>query len=189
MLCEHCKKRESTVHLTEITDGVVQEVNLCEKCAEEKGVTIKPFSVSDFLSALATAHSAGKGEPAAEKVCPACGISFAEFQGSGRLGCPEDYTAFREQILPLIERIHDATQHTGKAPACPGGADAIECQRRQIQADLRGAVEHEEYERAAELRDALKELDTLGESDADAPADEAGEANEQKKAGESHDPE
>ena len=162
MICEHCQKREATVHLTEITDGKVQEINLCEKCAEEKGVTIKPFSISDFLSALASAHSVGKGKGAPEQACPACGISFAEFQSSGRLGCPEDYTAFREQILPLIERIHDATQHTGKAPACPGGADAFECRRRQLQADLRRAIEHEEYERAAELRDELKELDAAG---------------------------
>lgn len=157
MLCEHCQKREATVHLTEINDGKVQEVNLCEKCAEEKGVTIKPFSISDFLSALASAHGTAKG--AADKKCPACGIGFAEFQGSGRFGCPEDYTAFREEILPLIERIHDATQHVGKAPACTAGTDAAECRRRQLQADLRRAVESEAYERAAELRDALRQLE------------------------------
>lgn len=166
MICESCHQNLATVHLTEIVQKYKKETHLCEECARTKGVPYKThFSVKEFLSGLggkkeaeapvlASPVSSELGEP-----CPSCGLTFEEFRKSGRLGCHNDYEHFRRGLLPLLEKIHGAVQHTGRIPARVG--DRVERQRliAALQRDLSQAVEREEYERAAELRDKIRALE------------------------------
>lgn len=172
MMCEHCKKRQATIHLTEIVNDSKKEVHLCENCAEKQGVIKQQMSVADFLAGLA-----GSGAAARQKLpdlrCPQCGISLSDFQSVGRFGCAEDYAAFRERIMPLIEKIHDATQHVGKTPSRAGRGVQREKRLRHLQAELRRAVEREQYEDAARLRDEIRKLE-----------EEPGTAEGGKEAGE-----
>ena len=166
--CSECAK-PAVFHVTEIEDGPPQEVHFCEEHfhAYMKGE-------NDFAAEPAGSASAPKGEAAKTKAalkqvggagkasdvrCQECGISFAEFREKGRFGCPGDYAVFREQLLPLIENIHDATAHTGKIPAgAGGGADSRQHRLLRLRKDLAAAVEDEQYEEAARLRDAIGSL-------------------------------
>ena len=187
MVCESCHQNLATVHLTEIVQKQKKELHLCEECARGKGDVIKGnFTVQDFLAGLqdsskkkASGSKEGEKDKAktakpAEKVkppveiapCPACGLSFPEFKASGRLGCHSDYEHFKKELLPLLEKIHGATQHTGRVPSRVG--EKLESQKvlAALRRDLNLAIQREEYERAAELRDKIKSLETKTSSDA-----------------------
>jgi protein arginine kinase activator len=158
-MCENCKKHQATIHLTEIINNTKKEIHLCEHCAEKQGVVKQQMSIADFLAGLAS----GSGPAAKHKLpdvrCPGCGMSLAEFQSGGRFGCADDYTVFRDRLMPLIEKIHDSTQHVGKVPARAGSNVQREKELRQLQAELKRAVDREEYEKAAELRDQIRKLE------------------------------
>jgi protein-arginine kinase activator protein McsA len=122
------------------------------------GGTSDPKKKAEKKAASETAAPpAPKPEPVAP--CPACGLTFADFRASGRLGCHQDYEHFKKQLLPLLEKIHGATQHTGKIPLRLG--QRVEKQKvlTALRKDLNAAIQREEYERAAELRDKIKVLE------------------------------
>lgn len=170
MTCESCHKNVATVHLTEIVQKQKRELHLCEECARGKTDFSKGFSVSEFLGSLAIPQKKEPGKKASEKrkeevlpPCPSCGLTFADFRASGRLGCPNDYDHWKKSLLPLLEKIHGATQHTGKLPARLGpNVEEKDKVLATLRRDLSLAVQREEYERAAELRDKIK---TLGASE------------------------
>ena len=164
MLCQMCNKAQATIHLTEIVNNQKKEVHLCEKCAEKQGVVKTQMSIADFLAGLASGGKTKAKEQLPDIRCPSCGMSLSEFQSGGRFGCASDYGAFRERIMPLIEKIHDATQHVGKMPARTDREVAREKSLCQLQAELKRAVDREEYEEAAGIRDRIRELEDAGKA-------------------------
>ncbi|HVY61553.1 MAG TPA: UvrB/UvrC motif-containing protein [Planctomycetota bacterium] len=178
MKCEACDKAQATVHLTEIVNKKKRELHLCEECAREKGVSVKAVFSAD-LAEKPHAKAAGAGEVtgAIEKAqpsalqrvddlastsCPVCGLTFAEFRASGRLGCANDYMAFKKGLVPLLEKIHGSVEHRGKVPAHVG--ERIERQRKvaELRQKLNAAIQKEEYEVAASLRDEIYKLEDKG---------------------------
>ncbi len=162
MNCDNCSSKPAKFHITEIVnENEKVERHLCEGCAEKLGYAVKPhFSISELLAGLASGE-AGSGEGAAPDVkCSSCGITFAEFQSAGRFGCPGDYDAFKEHILPRLERYHDAVQHVGKAPKDADLSMQRAAQLRGLRARLREAVSQEDYEGAAGIRDEIKSSET-----------------------------
>jgi protein arginine kinase activator len=111
------------------------------------------------ISQLAKAARGRETTELDKQTCPVCGISFLEFRNAGRLGCPNDYEAFRDEIIPLLENIHGETQHTGKSPkrAPPDQRRHLELIR--LKHALRQAVSTESYEEAARLRDQIRQLE------------------------------
>lgn len=161
-LCEHCKKAQATFHLTNITrEGEKIERHLCERCAVEEGLVQvhKPnFNAEILENFIAAAKSASSAD--LDLVCEECGISYVEFRNQGLLGCPKDYDAFKEVLLPLIERAHDGeTHHIGKSPASLGATRTTQQEIRRLKRQLDEAVTAEDYERAAELRDRISALE------------------------------
>ena len=156
--CDKCNK-PATIHITEISDGQKIEKHLCEDCAAAEKITIKTgLPISQLLEDLV--FQSGEGEANASLVCDVCGLSFAEFRSQGVLGCPNDYEAFRTGLEPLLAQAHEgADQHIGKVPhrAEPGQAKHTAVLR--LRAELRRAIADEDYERAARLRDQIKELE------------------------------
>ncbi|HOB73244.1 MAG TPA: UvrB/UvrC motif-containing protein [Phycisphaerae bacterium] len=158
MLCQHCKKQTATVHLTDLIKGEKRERHLCETCAAQEGVIVKQhLSVPDLLNSFLMSQS-GVQELARLR-CPDCGMTFVEFRSQGLLGCPNDYEVFGDALGSVIERAQEGkTHHTGKGPGRPIVTNSIERERLSLQRELREAVESEDYERAAQLRDRLAEL-------------------------------
>jgi len=164
MLCQRCKKENATVHLTEIVHNEKHERHLCEACAREEGIAIKAnVNLQDILGGMVQAHEdAGR---AAHLACPDCGLTYAEFRTQGRLGCPHDYEVFAEPLQELLERVHGAVEHTGKWPSRAAGGNLTD-QRElmQLRRQLQEAVDREQYEEAARLRDLIKAKETAGET-------------------------
>ncbi|HET9952418.1 MAG TPA: UvrB/UvrC motif-containing protein, partial [Candidatus Eisenbacteria bacterium] len=94
--------------------------------------------------------------------CPRCSLVYSEFKESGRLGCSECYTTFRAQLRPLLRRIHGSTKHVGKAPARDSARVALRREIQRLHEDLQRAIEREEFETAASLRDRIRAIETQG---------------------------
>jgi len=166
MLCDVCKKQEATVHFTEIINGKVTKHHLCEKCAKKLGLDWESpfapshFSLADLLSGfidLPTSPEIGRKLKAPLK-CPNCGATYKDFKETGRLGCSECYTTFSAELLPLLQRLHGATQHVGKIPSTYIMDKTSQKILSKLQKELERAVAKEEYEKAAVLRDKIKKL-------------------------------
>ena len=157
MKCQSCNKRDAIVHLTEIKNGAKQEMHLCEHCAQEKGLPGKGhFTISELLAGITSSAQTAKVKKGREVHCPACGISLSQFQASGRFGCAECYATFRDDILPLVEKIHDHTQHTGKVPRHATREVSLQQEIRVQQNELQRAIKREDYEVAARVRDKIQ---------------------------------
>lgn len=161
MLCDICGKNEATVHLTEIVNDKVKKLHLCEECAKEKGSEMEEhFGLSDLLAGLADLGGSALEPEIGESVkCPACGFTYHDFKKVGRLGCGECYEAFKKQLAPLLKRIHSADRHIGKVPLSVGKTVRDTRTLQELKVRMEKAIQFEEFEEAARLRDQIKELE------------------------------
>lgn len=162
-LCERCKKAQATFHLTNIDrSGSKVERHLCDKCAAEEGLlqSAKPTVDLNEILENFVASSKSQSSELSELICDACGLSYVEFRNQGLLGCAKDYEVFKEPITRLLERTHDgATHHCGKAPASSADTYKPHHDLQRLRRKLDEAVAAEDYERAAELRDQIRQLE------------------------------
>ncbi len=166
MKCQYCEK-PATFHITELTEPTGPQVmHLCEEHARTFLQKDSSSPTATIAGALAKQLQLGqtKQELAEldQKECPVCGISFFEFRNSGRLGCPYDYTHFEADLKPLLINIHDATQHKGKHPQRAAATADSQAKLIQMRREMEEAVEREDYERASEIRDELRKIETQG---------------------------
>ncbi|HEY3226360.1 MAG TPA: UvrB/UvrC motif-containing protein [Planctomycetota bacterium] len=160
MICGKCSKNHATVHVTEVVNGVKKEAHLCEECARAAGGKFT-FSITDILANLIEPpKGAGKAAEAAAPRCPECGISYTQFKEKARLGCPNDYEIFKAGLLPLLEKVHGSTQHAGKTPHTVESVIRKETELVRLKRELDGVVKTEDFEKAAELRDRIRTLET-----------------------------
>lgn len=173
MLCQDCKKRPATYHVTKVVNGEKTEMHLCEVCAKERGdlgITFEAPTIHQLLAGLlnfggqASEAVEGGSPPTQEPVCRGCGLTYAEFARTGKLGCGRCYDEFETQLEPLIRRIHGAPQHTGKAPARLGKRIRARRELAGLRAELQVAIQQERFERAAELRDRIRQLERNAEA-------------------------
>jgi protein arginine kinase activator len=166
--CTVCKKALATIHILELEDGeVVQQKNLCGSCAENSGevqpktttMKITTQALEDLIGSL---KGEGAGGPEVGPSCPGCSMTMAEFRTRGRLGCPRCYETFHKSLLPLLERVHDATSHRGRFPTQTPGQQSQPNTMQRLRNRLDEAVKAEDYERAANLRDEIQRLEQQG---------------------------
>ena len=160
MLCDICGKKEATVHLTEIVDGEMTKMHLCEECARKKGSEMEEhFGLGDLLAGLADLDVKLQPRTEAAIKCPNCGLTYQDFKKTGRLGCGQCYSSFEKFLAPLLKRIHGSAQHSGKTPLkTPRLVKAMD-QLQQLRAGMQRAIEMEEFEEAAKIRDKIRELE------------------------------
>src|SRR5512134_742395 len=145
MHCDVCKHNQATVFLTEIVDGKMKKVNLCESCSIEKGVTDPTaFALADKLFGKGIAQEIEQG--ASVESCPVCGFTQTDFKKTGRLGCAHCYETFEVGLDTLLKAMHKGLMHTGKIPTRLYRNLQIDNQRKNLQRDLQKAVEEERYE-------------------------------------------
>jgi len=171
MLCDACGERPATVHYKRIVNGKTTELHLCEECAREQGdfgftFEVEPkFSINQLLAGLLSGSLPQGGTTRAARSvarCDACGLSYQEFAKSGKLGCDHCYEKFGPQLQPLFRRLHGHAAHTGKVPGRLGSRAAVRRDVGELRQELEQAVAEERYERAAELRDQILELEQKG---------------------------
>lgn len=156
--CSRCSK-PATLHITDIRDNVVQELHLCEGCAQDylsNPLAASPDPDQDVISEQLSDLAAGELDQLDRLNCPHCGISFREFRSQGRLGCPQDYEVFADELDQLLENIHGETLHTGKRPQRAPGTSGRQFELIRLRRQLQEAVTEEDYESAARLRDEIR---------------------------------
>jgi protein arginine kinase activator len=156
--CQRCNK-EATVFITEIEGGKKVEKHLCAQCASAEGVTVKTqMPIAQLLEEFVLQSAANK--ELSDLRCDICGLTFAEFRHNGLMGCPNDYEAFSKYLIPLVERAHaGGSFHAGKVPRGVEENQRVAGELLRLRGQLKEAVAHEEYERAVQLRDRIKQLE------------------------------
>ncbi|VGO18460.1 UvrB/UvrC motif-containing protein [Pontiella sulfatireligans] len=159
MICEYCKEAEATIHLTQVIDGAVKKLNLCQICAQKNGIDLNsPISITDVLLGLGQPGAKASDMSEFDLCCNRCQMTRAEFKKRARLGCPECYNAFMGELSALTLAMHHSRQHVGKIPARQGNEARITAQAAALQKDIETAIAKEEYEVAASLRDKIRAL-------------------------------
>jgi len=161
MVCDICGNNQATVHLTEIIDEKMTELHLCEECAQKKGAQMEShFGLADLLAGLADLGGQFTKTKKETKIkCPRCGLTYEDFKKVGRLGCGECYSAFKEALMPLLKRIHGSTQHYGKSPKKVTRLVKAKTDMQDLKTRLQKAIQLEEFEEAAKLRDKIRETE------------------------------
>ncbi|MCC6740368.1 MAG: UvrB/UvrC motif-containing protein [Planctomycetia bacterium] len=178
--CETCHENPATVHLTEMANNhVVLEKHLCDQCASKQGI-IGKMQMSLVAELLGNIKDKQKGAAKEADVrCPDCGMLYSEFRAKARFGCSRDYDVFQKHVLALLEKIHGSTEHVGKRPkgapkalpAAAKGAAEVPGPKgpakaaakapadpvAELEKELEKAVKGEDFERAAKLRDRIRE--------------------------------
>lgn len=153
--CSNCSK-EATVHLTQIVNNKIHKVDLCESCAQKKGVTDpQGFSLADLLSKATLTHDTSESQ----LVCPNCGLETSDFRRTGRLGCANCFQVFAGIVRPALEDMHVGSEHKGKVPEVALTRQNSQAQLQSVRDSLARAIAEEAYEEAATFRDQIKALE------------------------------
>jgi protein arginine kinase activator len=162
MLCQDCEKREATVHLTQVVNEEKVELHLCRECADKRrfhtpfeGV---PFPLAEFLASMLDQSLVRKPSKVSDTKCPTCEMYFSDFSKTGRLGCGKCYATFKSQLNDLLRKIHGSSQHRGRAPITPDDVMKPLREERKLQEELKKAIQEENFEQAAQLRDRIRAL-------------------------------
>ena len=155
MKCHHCDN-QATVHLTQILNGQMHKMDLCESCAQAKGVT-NPENLS--IGSLMEKDELADESISGSMVCESCGTTHQDFKKGGRLGCEACYHVFRPVLDPLLDGMHAGSKHLGKIPSGSESRVRFEQTIEVLRKELQDAVEKEDFEKAAELRDKLHDLE------------------------------
>ena len=169
MQCEECGKKPATVHITKIEAGKKTDMHLCEQCAVQKNpLSLNTnFSVQDLVAGLLKSGNVGpfKVDIVQEPKCGVCGLSYSRFKATGKFGCSNCYKVFGDKLNPLFKKLHGNISHTGKLPEKAGTKIKLVKEIEKLKQELNTAINGEEYEKAAELRDKIRELGSKEQGD------------------------
>ncbi|MFU0800044.1 MAG: UvrB/UvrC motif-containing protein [Xylanivirga thermophila] len=162
MLCQDCNKRPATVHLTKVINNQRTDLYLCQECARKRGdiSVFTPFSINDLLASFLDMgnSSASLGKEDMQK-CNTCGMNYAQFKKTSRLGCEDCYKQFQTDLDPILKRMQAGVEHNGKVPKRAGIDLRLKRKIQELKGNLDKAVKHEEFEEAARIRDEIRALE------------------------------
>lgn len=181
MICQECNERPATLHFTKINNGKKTEFHLCEVCAQEKGehfvvTNTSSFSINNLLAGLLNfdhnyqlaQQKASLYEQQQVLQCESCSMTYKQFIQVGRFGCAHCYETFRDQLQPILRRLHSGNStHNGKIPKRIGGNIHYKKKVEELKIDLKSAIENEEFEQAAIVRDEIREIEKLLRSESE----------------------
>ena len=165
--CDLCNKNPATIKYSRIDGGQVREMLICAVCASEHSPLHRraEAEAGGLKSLFATLlkekgmMEAGAKADAAPQTCSVCGMTFESYRRKCLLGCSGCYESFAEPLMADLRKIHGAIHHRGKVPE--GQAQAIHQQSTIVglRRQLSEAVEREDFEAAAHLRDQIHGLE------------------------------
>jgi protein arginine kinase activator len=173
MICQECHSAQATVHVRKKEGDDEVSIHLCKQCAKKMGwhnpLEDVKFPLAQFISSMmqdmSTAPASGDAKDTSER-CSECGLSFQEFSRTGRLGCGHCYESFRTPLQELLRRIHGSTRHQGRRPAgAPKPAKTSAAKSlRQLKVELDRAIAEEDFEKAARIRDKIRQTEHAKET-------------------------
>jgi protein arginine kinase activator len=182
MLCEKCGKNQATVHLQQQQPGgQKREMHMCQTCAFKMANLDNPqvqAMLGGIMKSMMEQISSGGygflgpmvGVPVPDadksvpvKSCDTCGMTLALLTSTGKLGCENCYDAFAPEVRALIKTVQSATRHEGKFPRRMGAAIRTRHRTDILKEALAAAINEENYEEAARLRDEIRGLAEVGQ--------------------------
>jgi protein arginine kinase activator len=160
--CQICKQRESVLHVQQIIGEQRVDVYLCETCANEKGIAKMDDNIELSLAQLLTGLFSVASRaltPQDREICEVCGTTVQVMRKEGRLGCPECYASFGSEVRSVLRKLAGSATHSGKLPRKLREYQEQIVDRQELQSRLEEAIEQEDYEVAAALRDRIRMLD------------------------------
>ena len=148
MVCEKCGKRPATVKYTQIINGRKSSLNICSACASQESI----FDNFGSLLSFREREEGGTGQ------CPCCHMTLSEFLRSGRMGCGECYSTFRNHADAMLKKIHGTSKHISE-DSKPVKEEVKEpkSEIELLREKLANAIAEENFEEAASLRDIIRE--------------------------------
>ena len=163
MMCQDCNERPAAIVFTQIINNEKTVLRLCKECAEKRGLqppfSTSEFPIGDFLAGMADEGSPAESEEIKKLNCNRCGLTYADFKKTGRLGCSNCYDIFDKGLKALLRKIHGSNQHLGKIPALEEEHYALKKDIRKLRDEMKKAIKIEEFEKAAALRDRINEME------------------------------
>lgn len=168
MLCEKCKNKNAVFFYEENLNGKKKSLSLCKECAEElqgsgeiSGTSAFPYTFSPFEDSIFGGLFGGLANKyvGETKKCKSCGYTVEDFRKSGKAGCADCYKTFSRELEGTIRSIHGGAKHSGRAPARSEEKHKKETQLKDLKAELKAAIANEEFEKAANLRDSIREME------------------------------
>lgn len=153
MKCEMCHNHDATVHFKQVVDGRVQEVWICRGCAESQGLNLEsPQSLTDFF--FGASVESQPVPPDKDHACPVCAMKLSDFRRLSRLGCRQCYPTFQEDVETALNQLQDGDRHLGKIPV----RERISVEIAQLEDALASAIQAQQFEDAARIRDELRDI-------------------------------
>jgi len=162
MLCMKCKKKEAAFYYKQTVNGKVNETALCADCASKLQVSddidididFNPFA--ELFGGLSTAQ---RRRSDTRRRCTLCGLTFSDLVRSGKVGCAKCYEVFADELAPTVNQLHGKAEHNGRAPGHFAAKNEKKNKLKKLKAELRCAIESQDFEQAAVLRDRIKEIE------------------------------
>ncbi len=159
MLCENCGKNTATAYIKRIINGVATQKHLCSDCAAKYGFSgFAGGGIANMLSSM-FGDIVNENQQLRAKTCNGCGMTFRDIVNSGKVGCPDCYKEFYNDLLPYLKRVHGSTKHIGKVPNNAPLAVVHDDKLTELRKTLHELVLKEEFEKAAIIRDEIKEIE------------------------------
>lgn len=161
MICDFCHEREAVFFIEQSGPSSRRQLTICMECALERGVTADPRSLEKSIGGLFAelARITSKMTEQDKKVCPVCGTSLLSIKRTQRVGCPECYAVFKQDVSELLKKQGVESAYTGSMPRRLAKFKSVLTDRIQIQAKLEDSLRKEDYEKAAVYRDYLRALE------------------------------
>lgn len=158
MLCEKCQKQQGQIYVNRLIEGVLTEVFLCDDCLKENEILEdKNQTTNHMLNALLDAVNQSPLQVNWIKTtsCGRCGMTYGLFREIGKMGCSQCYETFGKRVETAVFHWHGHRAHVGKHPKQAVGEMVAKSELVSLQEALKRAVENEQFEEAAQIRDAM----------------------------------
>ena len=170
MKCSKCNINNANVYIEQQIGTQMKKMHLCNECAFASDMNFglsfmsgMPINVQGLDQSFKHAHnfwfapdSGGYNQAKAVLTCTVCGYSFESFKKSSLLGCAVCYDEFRAELAPVLAKLQPGNHHIGKVPKSSRESLQKDIELSELKAALKAAIDKEEYEQAAKIRDTIR---------------------------------
>ncbi len=156
-ICRKCGKNEAKIHHVIVENNEVFEWHLCHECAVGEGFGLDELD-------LGSAKGENGAAQGTDPVCGVCGMTLTDLRRTKLIGCAACYGTFSDLLTKLLEKYHGSSAHKGHPPVfTTGNGLPARAPEVDLHEELKAAVKNEDFERAAELRDRIRDKEEDGE--------------------------
>jgi protein arginine kinase activator len=159
MVCQICQRKEALYHIPKIINNEIVYIHLCNICANKNNFHEIPNGLDDKLNSLLegllkSGQRDDRGSLPGLK-CSVCKTTLKDFQKDKILGCSHCYEVFSDYLLKKSDKKYTVYTRQHLLADLPKKLDLYK-------KELKKAVEREDFEKAAVLRDKINTCENEG---------------------------